>query len=844
MTRPRLVVGAAALAASLLVATIAFNTSRWIGTTFPGFFVVSNRVVPSVTLPGWAGGEAPRFFQRQVTTLDDVPVRSAAALYADVAARPPGTPVRYTFRGHAGTDLRAVVAAQRFSLWDYLMLFGVYLVTASTFLATGLIVVGMVRTPASFGLLALTLVTGTFIATACDLYGPHWFVPIHVLAESLLGVAAIHLAVVFPAERLHRWRRPLLASLYGAGTVFGVAYVAWLSDPDAYTAFHLVASASHALGAGVLVGCILWDLFRGRSPLLRRKVGVAAAGMLASLLLPALLMGASALLDGSVPLNLGAFSAFFFPVSIGWAVLQQDLFEIDRILRRAVAYAIVLVLIASAYLGLLALPGVLLPANAFVSSPLSLAMVNLFLVFAMAPLRARVQGVVDRVYFRQGYDATSELSNLSRALVALQTENDVFDRVREVLRRTVSPTKVSVLRVGADDAALLARLESRTVVARYEWDVAGAAELPPVFVTTEADLLVAVGPERPLVVLAIGGKENGRPYTLLDIEFLRSLAGQVALALTNAYAFARLDTLNARLEMQVADRTASLADANESLQRSLRQLKDAYERLEQNQASLARTERLATLGRLTAGIAHEVNTPLGAVLNALKLLGDLGDEYTRSIDVPTVTQEDHRQIAREITDRARAALDWTRRAIAFVNRVRIHGRQSGSVGGSFALATAFEETEALLAHRARAVDVSLDFSPALALAIDGDPVRLGQVLLNLVQNALDAYEESDCAERRVHIAARRSADLVVITVADRAGGIPADVLPRIFEELFTTKGPGRGTGLGLSIARSIVEHDFGGTLVVDVEPDVGSRFTITVPVARREDRGAAAEAIG
>src|SRR5260370_38317031 len=107
--------------------------------------------------------------------------------------------------------------------------------------------------------------------------------------------------------------------------------------------------------------------------------------------------------------------------------------------------------------------------------------------------------------------------------------------------------------------------------------------------------------------------------------------------MTNAGALGWLESLSVGPEQQVQERTASLAKANVDLGRSLTELRTAYQQLERNQASLMRAERLATLGRLTAGIAHEVNTPLGAGINSLKILTDLGREYADSTDDPGAT---------------------------------------------------------------------------------------------------------------------------------------------------------------------------------------------------------------
>src|SRR5205814_6194730 len=102
-------------------------------------------------------------------------------------------------------------------------------------------------------------------------------------------------------------------------------------------------------------------------------------------------------------------------------------------------------------------------------------------------------------------------------------------------------------------------------------------------------------------------------------------------------------------------------------------------------------------------------------------------------------------------------------------------------------------------------------------------------VVNLVGNAIDAYADPGIRDGRIETRGRRAGQAIVVTVRDWAGGIPADLLPRIFEEMVTTKEPGRGTGIGLSIARGLVEQAFGGTLTVRVDDGVGSCFTISVP---------------
>jgi C4-dicarboxylate-specific signal transduction histidine kinase len=334
-----------------------------------------------------------------------------------------------------------------------------------------------------------------------------------------------------------------------------------------------------------------------------------------------------------------------------------------------------------------------------------------------------------------------------------------------------------------------------------------------------------------IAAMALGAKSSGRSYSEQDALFLAAAASQVAMAISNARAFSQLADMNVKLEDQVRERTGELEVANRDLNSSYVAMRSAFQQLEQSQTSLMRADRLATLGRLTAGIAHEVNTPLGAVLNALKILSDLGQEYRDSIDDPDVSADDHREIAREIASTADAAAGWARKAAAFISKVKMHGREPRpALRERFTVAAVVEETRALLAQRLRVECCALLFRATPAdVALYGDPARLGQVLVNLVANALDAYEDGGSRENRIEVSAESGPDGARIRVQDWAGGIPPEVCARIFDELYTTKDPGRGTGLGLWIARNLVEESFGGTLTVESTVGFGSCFMIAVP---------------
>ncbi len=820
-------VAAGALVCGALLLVVAINSTHWIGRTFPGFLVMSNRVVASISLPEWFEVDSSSVFQHQVVAVDGIAVHSADAVYEHVAARAPGTAIRYTLAATDESATMLVMHSRRFSGADYLLLFGAFFLNGLAFVATALVVYRLKpQSPASGGLLAAGIATGIFVITAGDLYGPHWFFRLHVLAECMMGAGFLHLALVFPTDRV-RGRRRILVSLYAPFVLLAIGYEAGLNSPAAYTSAHLLATGTHGLACGAIIGAVAYDFLTSRSALVRRRTSVVALGTIAGFLVPGVVMLASATLGGTVPVNAAAFTAFLFPVSLGYAVVKRDLFEIDVMLRRGITYVTVLVTIASMYFVAIYCLGIMIPDRAVARSPILLALLNLGLLLAVVPIRARVQDVVDRLFFRKVYDVEGSLADLSHALASAHTLDEVIAQLQTLLFRTLCPISADVFvpdatgrfqHAGGGTAEweftlppeLMARAQQGQVLARYEWEDGSGRSVPPVWNALRAELLVPVRNDDALVaMIVLAGKHSGRPYSVHDITFLDTAASQLALAIKKAEAF--------------------------------EDVKRAYQQLKQNQATLIRADRLATLGRLTAGIAHEINTPLAAVLNSLKVISDLGHEYADSIADAQVKPEDHLQIAEEISATAENASRWTRNAAAFISQVKMHGRDAGpAVQDHFCVRGVVDEIRALLAHRLRASGCTVDFAEEpRGVTLLGDPSRLAQVLLNLVGNAIDAYEERGFAGGRIEVSVRDHEGAITVTVSDRAGGIPQDLLPRIFEELFTTKEPGRGTGLGLWIARNLVEESFGGTLGVETEDGVGSRFTATIPT--RHGAGATVE---
>lgn len=219
-------------------------------------------------------------------------------------------------------------------------------------------------------------------------------------------------------------------------------------------------------------------------------------------------------------------------------------------------------------------------------------------------------------------------------------------------------------------------------------------------------------------------------------------------------------------------------------------------------------------------------------MNYLHEARTLITEYRDSVGHPEVTDEDHREIAREALAALEEAGKTTARIGEFIRQMRGHTRDTVSGVQEFDPAKLAGDTLTMLAHEARAANVALHLDlPRHALNLRGEPGRFTQVLTNLVINAIHACEDVEGRARRVDVRFVSPPSGLAMEVEDNGSGIPERVRPRIFDPLFTTKDVGKGTGLGLSIIHDIVRGHFGGTIELDTEPGRGTRFTVFFPAS-------------
>ena len=230
---------------------------------------------------------------------------------------------------------------------------------------------------------------------------------------------------------------------------------------------------------------------------------------------------------------------------------------------------------------------------------------------------------------------------------------------------------------------------------------------------------------------------------------------------------------------------------------------------------LIQAEKLAAMGQMLAGVAHELNNPLTAILGASELLRDRAgaDENTR------------RQL--EMTHRQ------ARRAARIVQNLLEFSRPASAQKRALDLNAVVDRTLQLHEHSLRRNSIQVDFHPSPGLPPTmGDANQLIQVFLNLISNAEQAIRQVH-PSGRIQIRLGKFSSRVFATIQDDGAGIPAEVLPKIFDPFFTTKRPGGGTGLGLSICMSIV-REHGGDIEVESLPAGGAAFTVFLPMAEQQ----------
>ncbi|HLX90404.1 MAG TPA: ATP-binding protein, partial [Puia sp.] len=264
---------------------------------------------------------------------------------------------------------------------------------------------------------------------------------------------------------------------------------------------------------------------------------------------------------------------------------------------------------------------------------------------------------------------------------------------------------------------------------------------------------------------------------------------------------------------------------------------ESYESLKTTQSKLIQSEKMASLGELTAGIAHEIQNPLNFVNNFSDVNNELLIELSEEADKGNIAEI--KVIANDVIENSKKISHHGRRADSIVKGMLLHSQKSAGEKEPTDINALCDEYLRLSYHGIRAKDkafnseMKLDLDPGIA-KINIIPQDVGRVLLNLYNNAFYAVNEkkkelNGIYSPAVSVSTRRNGNNVAITVSDNGGGIPKNIIEKIFQPFFTTKPTGLGTGLGLSQSYDIIKAH-GGEIKVETREGNGTAFVVELPV--------------
>lgn len=361
-----------------------------------------------------------------------------------------------------------------------------------------------------------------------------------------------------------------------------------------------------------------------------------------------------------------------------------------------------------------------------------------------------------------------------------------------------------------------------------------------------------------ILVLAVGGvvvraaRELSRPMDLVGEAADRVARGDLRAAVPKVDGPAEVVGLGASVERMrsalantIAELEAERAGLEEKVANRTAELSNTLEELRRTQAALVHGERLASIGELVAGVAHEIKNPLNAIAGSTEPLARVVDELKRMLDAYRVAEGDLPEARRKALENLRRELDVegalddlsgissvvrraTARSVSIVANLQSFARTSAEPEPA-SLEEGIEETLLLLASRLAKSRITVTKSFELKQNVVCHPGEMNQVFMNLFTNAMHALESVPESERRMHIATGLAGREAWASVEDNGPGVPEADAKRVFDPFFTTKPRGQGTGLGLSISTDILRRH-GGTLSLEgVEPH-GARFVCRLPL--------------
>jgi two-component system NtrC family sensor kinase len=514
-------------------------------------------------------------------------------------------------------------------------------------------------------------------------------------------------------------------------------------------------------------------------------------------------------------------------------VYKHDLLDMGILIKKSLIYSVLTALLTGSYAFIITLANKVFGEFNFSESFYFPVFFFFLIAFVFGPLKTNVQAFVDRIFYKGKYDYQKTIKNVSQMIVSVLDLDEIGKRLTETVADTMRVDNctlflsnetgreyVNFSARGKDNyprhsttvdrkAALINFMEKqpRPVIKKNLLQSIADTQIQEVLAGMEklnAEIaLPMIFKEQLKGVIILGEKLSGDLFSPEDLDLLETLSSQGALAIENARSYQRIEDLNKNLEKKVVERTKAL---NATLIEK-----------ERAQEMLIRSESLAALGQLVAGVAHELNNPLASLTSLIQTAIEDLEQWDKELAPDENLIDDLKFADGELA-----------RAKSIVASLLDLSRQTQTYSETVDLNLVIQDALRVLynQHKNHHIDFVQNYAQDLP-DIRGNFANLGQVAVNIIKNAIQAIAD----EKGTIILTTRydkETGQVVFTCKDTGPGIPELLRQDIFKPFFTTKDVGFGTGLGLYICHEIIAKH-GGTLTLESATEQGSQFEVQLP---------------
>ncbi len=789
---------------------------------YPGFFFYKNLVVTDIS-PKAVNGEMLKRFKDKIKGVNGIPVRSPDEVFEIIDKYPAGSDIVYTIE-RSGASFDVTIPVERLTLREMLQMFGIIYAIGVVFLIIGVMVLQMkphLRASKAFFLFCASICI--WFVGSFDAQSVYLFDQLSFFSWIFSPVFGIYLMFIFPSDaKLKRMTHNLVSIffLFISAMLFVLQFI-FFYKYDIWKHVNTVSWIYVVLSTMIFPVSSLMTYLNPSSALEKQRAQIILLGCIFGLLVPASVVACITVFKISLPYNLMALPVIIFPVSIAYAIVKHKLFDIDVIIEKALTYGLLTGAVGCIFALTVLGFNVAFAKYGGWKNPAFFVILSGFLVIALNPLKNRIQDLVDLTFFRKKYDYRGTVEEVSYAMTSLLSLEKIIDKIIEIVENTMFSNPVSVFIYNQDlgsyeryykkgevqssqdttleeDNILIQQLnfhgneifkEDLIADERYFHN---SQKLMPEFERLNSSLIIPLFFKKQLIgFIALGDKKSGLSYTSRDVNLLKLMANQSAIALENALAFKLVEDYAKRLE------------------KTNKELKDT-------QAQLVHAEKMSAIGQLAAGVAHEIRNPLNII------------EGARYYISTYMMDKENAEVVGEYLDYIKHEIDRTNRLIDSLLKF---SKAEPPYFERVSINSVLENVVILVRKQLSDNDINLTLSLDEDLPqIMADPNQLWQVFINIILNGVQAMPKggdfSIVTSTRWDEFASGNNDQVYIHFKDTGVGIDREDISKIFDPFFTKKD--MGTGLGLSIAYKIIEKHK-GRIIVESEKGTGTTITIELP---------------